>query len=177
MIHKDNDLRWLIKSDEPLEVKINDYTRLKLNRFYQEIILQFNNLKAPLVKKKIQIVIKVIDFVIKSLETKDIQRLENASIIMRGLLTTYDPDVSWLYDVDIAETPSQRETITELAVKIHDYNAQKEKEKSAEKTTLEKETARICNTLGITIDTKIVDVRQFMAFKNEAIDKIKLSNG
>ena len=136
MLHKEDNVRWLLKGDNSeKDISIRDY-RL-LNRVYQNLLFQFDNLELPLLKKKCQIAIKVIDFILETIKgTSDVKILENASVIMRGLLATSDPNIDWLYDVKIAETADQRMVLTELAIAIKDYNAQKEKEGNAVKQTL-----------------------------------------
>jgi len=172
MLHKENDLRWLIKTKEPTKAKVNKLHEIQLAKTYQELIYQFDSLNLPLLKKKAAIVVRIIDFLLESLNTKDIKKLENVSIIMRALMITNDPDVSWLYDVDLAETREQKWLITDLAVKIKQFNEQKEKEKNRERLTLEQQLAKL--DLGFHLNVKKTSVLQFIAYQNEKIEKIKL---
>lgn len=176
MLHKEDNVRWLLKGDNSeKDLSVVQYNIL--NVAYKELLFQFDNLELPLLKKKCQIAIKVIDFVLESLNTEDIDTLEKASIIMRGLLTSNDPDISWLYSTNIAETADQRMILTELAVAIQDYNSQKEKEKDGPKLSLQDRAARISSITGVKIDIKKDSVLDFIAYQKEANDKIKLSNG
>lgn len=136
---------------------------------------QFDNINLPLVKKKAEIAIKVIDFVKESLKTTDIEVLENASLIMRALLTTPNPDISWLYDVKISENAGQRSILTELAIAVKVYNQEKEKETNREEIQLQDNAARISRATGIKINIREDSVLEFMAFQNDANEKIRLN--
>ena len=169
-------MRWLIKADNPTDIKVNPYQRLVLNKLYYELVCQFDNLNLPLIKKKIAIAIRVIDFVLEADKMQSPERLRNASIIMRGLLATDDPDISWLYDVDIAETREQKFILTDLAVRILQYNKTKQTEKGKEHTSLEAKTSRLSTILGFFIDINKTSVLQYIALQDEANEKIKIHN-
>lgn len=177
MLHNEDNVRWLLKGDNSeKDLSVVQYNIL--NVAYKELLFQFDRLELPLLKKKCQIAIKVIDFILETIEgTTDIQILENAGIIMRGLLVTDDPDVDWLYNTKITETADQRMILTELAIAIKDYNGQKEKEAGTTKQTLHERAARISEITGIKIDIKKDSVLDFIAFQKVANDKIKLNNG
>ena len=95
---------------------------------------------------------------------------------MRGLLATDDPDISWLYDVDIAETREQKFLLTDLAVRIKQYNLTKESEKGKEIISLEQKTSRLSNLLDFFIDIKNTSVLQYIALQEEATEKVKIQN-
>lgn len=95
---------------------------------------------------------------------------------MRGLLATDDPDISWLYDVDIAETREQKFILTDLAVRILQYNKTKQTEKGKEHTSLEAKTSRLSTILGFFIDINKTSVLQYIALQDEANEKIKIHN-
>lgn len=177
MLHKEDNVRWLLKGDNSeKELSVVQYNIL--NVAYKELLLQFKKLELPLLKKKCQIAIKVIDFILETIEgTTDIKILENAETIMMGLLITDNPDISWIHNVKIAETADQRMILTELAVAIQDFNSQKEKDKDRPKQTLEEQSARMSNILGFNIDVKTTNILQFIAFQKEANEKINLYNG
>ena len=176
MLHKENDLRWLIKTKEPTKVKVNKLHSLMMNRVYQELIYQFDSLNLPLLRKKAEIAVRIIDFVIETLKTQNIQTIENASVIMRGLLAAKNPNIDWLYNVNIAETREQKWLITDLAVKIKQYNEQQKRIESREPLTLEQQLAKL--NLGFHLNVKKTSVLQFIAYQNERIEQIKqIGNG
>ena len=172
MLHKEKDLRWLIKSDDPTQIEVKIKESFQLQKVYQDLICQFDSLNLPLLEKKMEIVVRVIDFVLESLNIKSEERLEKVSIVMRGLLLSSDPDISWLYDVDMTETTDQKKLITELAISIERYNKRKKTEENKERITLEQQLARL--NLGFHLDVKKVSVLQFIAYQNEAIKRPKL---
>ena len=166
-------MRWLINAENPTDIKINIIQSNNLQRIYNDLISQFQGLDLPLLRKKIDIAIKVIDFVLASDKTTDPERLRNASTIMRALIASPDPDMDWLYKVDIAETREQKFIITDLAIRIKNYNKTKKKEENKEVTSLEKKTSRLSNILGFYIDIKKTSVLQYLAFQDEAHEKVK----
>lgn len=176
MLHKEDDLRWLIKAKEPTKVKINGFDSLIMAKTYQELIYQFDSLNLPLLRKKAAIAVRIIDFVLETLNTQSIERIENASIIMRGLLVAKNPDSDWLFNVDISETKEQKWLITDLAVKIKQYNEQQKRIENKDPLTLEQQLAKL--NLGFHLNVKKTSVLQFIAYQNERIEQLKqIGNG
>ena len=173
MCYKDNDLRWLICAKEPTEIDITPEQRSELTKIHYELLCQFENLNLPLMQKKIDIAVRVIDFIKASLNAKDNEKLLRAGVIMQALIATDDPDIDWLFKTDIAETREQKLIMTDLAVRIENYNKQKQKEENTIKQTLEYQTAVIAESLGgLLIDIKKTSVLQFFAYKQRVEDKI-----
>lgn len=173
MLHKDDSFNWLLIGDK--DEKLTRIQAKKLSNTYKSMLEQFDSINLPLLKKKAEIAIKVIDFVKESLNTTDLEVLKNASVIMRALLVTPDPDISWLHDVKIAENSEQRLILTDLAVAVKAYNQQKAKEDNREEIKLQDNAARLTNILGVVINVRECSVLEFMAFQKEANEKIKIN--
>ena len=180
MVDKKNDMRYLYilnnYSDLP---KLTSIRRLVLLHSYRELILQFDNIKNPLLLAKKKVIGKILD-VVRSIaaESRDIEKIEKAKIFLKALIITPDPDVSWLEKEKFTETARQKQLVSLLIVEVKKYISLKTNVGSKKKQTLQEQVAKIETILGVNIDVRRCSVSQFTAYQNETTEKVKaLTNG
>lgn len=166
----------MIRAKNPTSIEINEIQRLNLLRVYQDLVYQFDELDLPLMRKKAEIIVCVIDFVKEAIKIKDLDRINKASIIMRAIMISPDPEISWLYDVDIAETKDQKELIMNLAIRIKAFNEAKVVEGKKEVISIEEVASQLSMVVGFHINIKKTSVLQFDAYKKQAREKVKMMN-
>lgn len=172
------DLKYLLILDDYNDsLKINSNQRQTLKTDYNEIKYQFDKINLPLLLAKRDIIVKITELIIDIFKnSRDIEKMEKAAIILNGLMITDAPDFNWLFQVDFTETNEQKRFLTEIGIVINNYNKKIKRAKEGTQQTLIEKTVKIESLLGLRIDIKICSVSKYMAYENEAIEKIKVSN-
>ena len=175
MTSNKNDLRYLYILDNYSKLpKLNNISRHALMVAYRDLYLQFENMKNPLIAAKKKIIGRVLDLV-KAIaqESNDIDKIEEAKILLKALIITPDPDIGWMEREKFTETPKQKQLKAMLMVEINKYNAIKSNVSSKKKQTLYEQVAKIETILGVNIDVMTCSVLQFVAYQNETTELVK----
>ena len=177
-VTKKDDLRylWILDNYGHLP-KLSRYAQIYLQHTYAQLVLQFDNLKSPVIEARKKVIIRILDLVLEIVATsKDIEKLEKASVISRAMMITPDIDESWLYNVDFTDSSSQKHLINYLAIEIKKYQDKVKKQKAKPVQSLYEQIARIESFLGVTIDSRRCSVLQFLAYQSEAASKSNIQN-
>ena len=177
-VDEKKDLRYLfILNDYSKLPKLNGYRKLQLAYHYKELLMQFDNIKSPLMEARNKILIRIIDIVLSLDNTMDPEHLQRCSTILRGLMISSDPDIGWIYkNMDMLERPDQKQLVTHLAIEINKYQEKKQKQSSKAKADIYEQLARIQAILSINIDIRKCSVLEWMAYQKEALSKVNIGN-
>lgn len=169
-LHKDNDLKWLLR--QPVRF-MTPTTVHKLNVHYRDLNYQFEHLNLTVLKAKRDVIVNIIDLILDiSKNSKDIEKIAKASTILQALIITPDPVMDWLFDVKFTETPNQKHLLTGIAVKIERYNKQKEQHQDNPQSLNEK-VVQIETLLHVNIDVKTCSVALFAEYERQAVALIR----
>ena len=170
MLHKTDQLEWLCRDRSRTLTRVEV---TKLNSVYVDMVYQFTNVNRDVLVAKRDIIIKIIDLILEIAgNSKDIDKMQKASLILRALIVTPDPLSTWLFDVDFTETSQQKNLLTEIAIKIEKYNRKKQRLEDHPQSLNEK-VVKIETLLGVHIDPKVCSVALFTEYEKQAINKIK----
>ena len=175
MATKLNDLRYLYIMDNYSRLpKLNNIQGHTLLVAYRDLYLQFENINNPLITAKKKMIGRILDLV-KAIakESSDIEKIEEAKILLKALIITPEPDIGWLERTGFAETSKQIQLKAMLMVEIKRYNELKVNVQSKKKQTLHEQVAKIETILGVNIDVMSCSVLQFVAYQNETTELIK----
>ncbi len=172
----ENDLRYLykLKSYDKLP-RWNNYRAMYLQAAYKKLLEQFTELNEPVLTAKRKVIARILELIIDIGKTaENLETIRNASVILRAMMITDDPNIEWLYDVDLTDKPTQKQKLSLLAVEIKKYHDNKKQSMDRPKVGLLEQTVRIETLLGLKIDERTTSVLRFLQYQRQAIEKIKI---
>ena len=110
MMGEKDDLRYLLRLDSYGDLpKMKDRLKMQLAYLYYQLMESSDLPESHLSKLKRQVILAINELVIDiATNSQDIEKIEKASILLRGLMIDSEPKIEWLH-VDWHETAKQKQ--------------------------------------------------------------------
>ncbi len=168
-VQQTQDLRWLLHKPN---ARMNKHLQRDLMRIYVDLIAKYQTGKNRVLEAKKVVISLLVELVLDvARNSKDVDKLKKASIILRALMIDSTHE-EFLWNVDFTETPEQRGLLTELSIAIKKYNDQVRKAKDITKQTIYDQLSNIESVLGIKIDIYTCPVVQWQSYVKTVNTKV-----
>lgn len=168
-VQSTQDLRWLLHKPN---ARMNKHLQRDLMRIYVDLIAKYQTGKNRVLEAKKVVISLLVELVLDvARNSKDVDKLKKASIILRALMIDSTHE-EFLWNVDFTETPEQRGLLTELSIAIKKYNDQVRKAKDITKQTIYDQLSNIESVLGIKIDIYTCPVVQWQSYVKTVNTKV-----
>lgn len=161
-----DDLRYLLKRDSYADLpQLKERLHLQLAYTYHRLMEESELPESHLSKLKRQVILAINELVIEiATNSQDIEKIEQASILLRGLMIDSDPKIEWLH-VDWHETAKQKQLSARAEVAIKRYLEHKKDVDSAPDADIYEQAATIEAVVGVKLDVKKCSVMEWMAYQ------------
>ena len=168
-LQHEDDLRYLYKLDSyAMLPKVSVRQKLTLARTYAKMMEDADLKESIVTRAKRDVVFAVNKIAVEVIETsKDIEKIDQALTLLRGLMIDTEPKTEWL-NLSWRETPRQRQLCSIAEVKIRRYLELKKMMQDAGDYDLFEEVAAIETMLGVSINVHRCPVKQYFAYQKAA---------
>ncbi len=160
-VQQTNDVSWLLHKPRK---NVNKYLLNNLTFVYVNLLKSYKSPDNRILTAKRNVIRTIIDLVSDiAINSKDAQKIERASVILRALMIDSSSDVL-LWKGDFVETAEQRQMLTLITIAVKKYTKAINITKGAKKQTIYDQLASLETNLGISIDIHKCPVVQWQSY-------------